>query len=228
MLWVATADTLRSGQSGQQNERTGCYQGIPMNHQFEKSELFLGLLNCYFRTRFEGALQVFSPVHGLFDLGIYARFLRFGRRLLDLQSSCGGSNSYRKHCGRCEKCAFVSVLLAGLSSDVNAHGRLFPVNPLEDTKLFDGWYQGRFEKPCACVGSLRELRVALRLGRAQGWNSSIHRYDQSRGRPPGAGALSHYLAVHTNRFIPSPIRERIEPLLEFDSMPLAELLESHP
>jgi hypothetical protein len=205
------------------NERIGNYCGVPVNHQFEKSESFLEVLNRYFEARFGRAFQVFSPVHGLFDLGIYARFLRCDR-LLDLQSSCGGSNSVQRHCGRCEKCAFVAVLFAGLSPDVNAYRNLFPSDPLEDTGLFDDWYKGRFERPFACVGSLRELRVALRLGRARGWSSAIHHYDRSRGRPPGVRALNHFLAVHPNRCIPPAIQERIEPLLEFDSTALVELL----
>jgi len=208
------------------NGATGNYCGVRINHQFEKSAPFLGILNRHFDARFGNGLRVFSPLHGLFDLGIYARFLR-SKKLLDLQSSCGGSNSRQRHCGRCEKCAFVAALLAGLSPDVGAHGKLFPTNPLEDTALFDEWYQGRFERPLACVGSLRELRTALRLGRARGWDSAIHRNDRGRGHPPGVKALYHFLAVHPSLGIPLAVRKRIEPLLEFDPAPLAELIGSH-
>jgi len=208
------------------NIRTGFYRGISMNHQHEKSESFLALLNQYLRIRFRGALEIFSPLYGLFDTGIYARFLSLSEGFLDLQSSCGGSNSYRRHCGRCEKCAFVAALLAGLSGDREILHELFPINPLDDLSLFDDWYHGRFQKPRACVGSLNELRVALRLGRARGWNTPIHDYDRRYGSPPGVASLSHYLSTHDSRSIPRAISNRIAPFLRFDPTPLTELFRT--
>ncbi len=207
------------------NAWTGRYQGLPMQHQYEKSGAFFALLNRYLRFRYGGAVQVFSPLHGLFDLGIYARFLSSGQRLLDLQSSCGGSNSYRRHCGSCEKCAFVAALFTALSSDEGKLRTLFPVNPLDDVELFKEWYSGRFSRPFACVGALPELRVALRMGRAQGWSSEIHAYDRKQGRPPGKEALSHYLAAHRSRWIPETIHQRIWPLLQFDDSDLVDLFD---
>jgi len=205
------------------NERTGRYRGVTVSHQYEKSAAFFARLNRYFARRFGGAIQVWSPLHGLFDLGIYGRFMARGKRLIDLQSSCGGANSYRRHCGACEKCAFVAALFTAVSSDADAFRALFPVNPLDDVELFDEWYHGRFERPRACVGSLRELRVALRLGRARGWTSKIHDYDRAHAPAPGPAALSHYLASHHNGSMPPAIRERLQPFLDFDAKPLLDL-----
>jgi hypothetical protein len=117
----------------------------------------------------------FSPLHSLYDLGIYARFLGRGHDIIELQSSCGGSNSYGRHCGKCEKCAVVAALYCGLSSDKEMFHRMFPINPLEELGLFSGWYYGPFEKPRSCVDSLSERRVALRLARARGWNYRFHK-----------------------------------------------------
>jgi hypothetical protein len=206
------------------NERSGHYRGMPVLHQYEKSAGYFALLNRYLGARYGGAIQVFSPLHGLYDLGIYARFLARGKRFVGLQSSCGGSNSYRRHCGACEKCAFVAALFTALSSDTRTFRKMFPVNPLDDVELFDEWYRGRFERPLACVGSLRELRVALRLGRARGRNHSIHDYDRDFAAPPGPAALKHYLASHENRSLPEAAGRRILPHLEYDAGHLVELL----
>jgi hypothetical protein len=208
------------------NERTGTYRDVAVSHQYEKSAAYFARLNRYFARRYGGAIRVWSPLHGLFDLGIYGRFLAGSPRLIDLQSSCGGANSYRRHCGRCEKCAFVAALFTALSSDRDAFRALFPLDPLDDVSLFDEWYHGRFERPRACVGSLRELRVALRLGRARGWKTSIHAYDRDRARAPGPAALSHYLGVHHNASMPDAMRERVEPWLALDPGPLADLFAS--
>jgi hypothetical protein len=207
------------------NARTGRYRGVTMSHQYEKSAPFFARLNRYFARRHGGAIQVWSPLHGLFDLGIYGRFMARGQRLIDLQSSCGGANSYRRHCGACEKCAFVAALFTALSADRDAFHALFPVDPLDDVELFDEWYHGRFERPRACVGSLHELRVALRLGRAHGWRTRIHRHDRDHASPPGSAALSHYLAAHHNGSMPEAVGARLRPSMAFDPRPLVELFE---
>lgn len=208
------------------NTPTGIYRGTPMNHQYEKSEDFFIRLNRYLDRRYDGAVQVFSPLHGLFDLGIYGRLLSRQPELVRLQSSCGGSNARRRHCGQCEKCAFVAVLFTALSDDEPAFRSLFPVNPLDNVELFDEWYHGRFGRPRACVGSLSELRVALRLGRARGWRSAIHSFDRGKGDPPGSRELSRYLSVHATRAIPEEIRRRTSRVLDFDAQALRRVFES--
>lgn len=209
------------------NARTGLYRGWTVNHQYEKSSAFLRLINTYLSNRWNGAIKVISPLHALYDLGIYARFLDSGGDLIDLQSSCGGSNSYRRHCGRCEKCAFVAALYCGLSSDEEMFQSMFPLNPLNDLSLFRGWYKGRFEKPRSCVGSLDELRVALRLARARGWNYQIHIHDRAFAqRAPTLKRMSHYLATHRNVGLPEQIWRRIRRPLEFDDSHLAALFRS--
>jgi hypothetical protein len=120
----------------------------------------------------------------------------------------------------------VAALFTALSSDRDAFRSQFPVDPLDDVSLFDEWYHGRFERPRACVGSLRELRVALRLGRARGWKTSIHAYDRDHARAPGPAALSHYLSVHHNASMPDAMRERVEPRFALDPGPLADLFAS--
>ena len=145
----------------------------PVNHQHQKSSGFIASLNDYLSWKFRGAVRVVSPVHGLYDMGIYARFLRTDRNLVRLQSSCGGANSSRPHCGRCAKCAFLAALLAGLSGDRALYSELFPVDPLNDPALYQNWLEEGVPRPLTCAGLKEEVRLALHLARSRAWPSGV-------------------------------------------------------
>jgi hypothetical protein len=199
------------------NEGTGTYRSLTVRHQFDKSTRFFALVNQYLRSLWGESLQVISPLHGLYDLGIYARFLDACPELLALQSSCGGSNGYRRHCGRCAKCVFVAAMFCALSADRQSFGELFPRNPLDDLSLLNQWFRGKFDRPRACVGSLDELRVCLCLGRARGWDSTFHRHEASHfPRSLNSKVLSRLLASHHNAGIDDHMRCRILSNIRYD------------
>jgi 7-cyano-7-deazaguanine synthase in queuosine biosynthesis len=210
------------------NERTGTYRSLTVRHQFDKSTRFLALVNKYLRRLWGESLEVVSPLHGLYDLGIYARFLASCPELLTVQSSCGGSNGYRRHCGRCAKCAFVAAMFCALSADSQSFRAMFPRNPLDDVSLLNQWFRGKFERPRTCVGSLTELRVSLRLGRARGWTSTFHRHEASHF-PKGVSSnvLERLLASHHNAGLGDQMRGRIQSAIRYDPSEILGLYARH-
>ncbi len=204
------------------------YRGRPVNHQHQKSSSFISALNRYLAVRFSGAVRVVSPIHGLYDLGVYARLLRTAPSLVRLQSSCGGSNGQRAHCGRCEKCAFLAGLLAGLSGNRGLYRRLFPNDPLSVPALYGEWLSWTPSRPLTCAGLKDELRLALCLAKARGWRSAMT--DPWCYAPSARAAhrrLAYLLAAHESGLIPSSMARRLAPPMSVDFGELHELLDTY-
>jgi 7-cyano-7-deazaguanine synthase in queuosine biosynthesis len=193
------------------------YRGRPVNHQHQKSSSFIRELNRHLAWRFQGAVQVVSPLHGLYDMGIYARFLKSSPALVPFQSSCGGANGRSPHCGRCEKCAFLAALLAGLGGDHKLYRALFPRDPLQDLELFDAWLSPEADRPLTCAGFADEVRLALALVRSRGWTAKV--LEERSYATCDSRDLAIYLGSHPNRLIPDAMRRRIAPHLR---LPLDE------
>jgi hypothetical protein len=191
-----------------------CYRGRAVNHQHQKSSAFIRLLNRHLDWRLRGAVQVVSPLHGLYDMGIYARFLKAAPGLVALQSSCGGSNGRSPHCGRCEKCAFVAALFAGLGGNLTLYRRLFPRDPLQDPRLFTAWLSPDGTRPMTCAGFGDEVRLSLALLRNRGWSSKV--LSDQAGSKLKREKLAWFLGNHPNGLIPSAMRKRIMPHLHLE------------
>lgn len=190
------------------------YAGLPVNHQHQKSSVFVRQLNRYLGWRLGGAVEVVSPLHGLYDTGIYARFLRHGGDLVELQSSCGAANSRSRHCGRCEKCAFLAALVAALGGDRALYDRLFTRDPLDDEPLFlETWLARR---PLGCVGLTGEVESALDAAAALGWEGAVVRAWKRRARSAPAPGLETFLPAAHNRLVPEAMGARIQPILDGD------------
>ncbi len=203
------------------------YHGRPVNHQHQKSSRFVRLLNRHLAWRYRGAVQVVSPVHGLYDTGIYARFLRSDSSLVRLQSSCGGANGRRAHCGRCAKCAFLAALLAGLSGDRSLYGTLFPTDPLAHLTVFRPWLGNYSARPLTCAGFREELLLALRLVQARGWASIVARqWRVHTSAARTARDLRRYLAAYPTPLVPAEMARKLAPLLDSSWDDLRALLNS--
>ncbi|HEX5720420.1 MAG TPA: hypothetical protein VF179_29970 [Thermoanaerobaculia bacterium] len=208
------------------DEAMTTYCGEPVNHQHQKSTDFIRALNLHLKRRFGAGLSLVSPVKGLYDLGIYARFLETAQDLVPLQSSCGGANFHRPHCGRCPKCAFLAALLAGLTGDRDLYKRLFPRDPLQDPRLFADWLGPGSDRPLTCAGLKEEVQLGLRLARSRGLQIKwLGRMAGTREESwPDKTHLRHLLAVHSNTMAPSQLIHRIAPLLDYDETALLQLL----
>lgn len=200
------------------------YRGLPVNHQHQKSTAFVRMMNANLSRRLRGAVRIVSPLKGLYDMGIYARFLRDAPDLVPLQSSCGGANGRRPHCGRCPKCAFLAALLAGLSGDPVLHRLLFPRDPLEDPGLFRRWLDAAAARPLTCAGLQDEVRVGLELARRRG--RELPWYDggvlaSSGGRL--AHAVERFIRTHPNALVDPEMARRVAPVLRYDRRRLGGL-----
>lgn len=199
------------------DEAMATYCGHEVNHQHQKSTGFVRVLNRDLQWRFHNSLSIVSPVKGLYEFGIYARLLYAAPHLVELQSSCGGANSRSPHCGRCHKCAFLAALLAALTSDRQLHGRLFPCNPLDDPSLYQDWLDDSRPRPLTCAGLKEEVRIALCLARARGWDLTAldglagHGSDDHRD-----ARVRYFLASHPNSLLPPALRAKLGPHLRVD------------
>jgi 7-cyano-7-deazaguanine synthase in queuosine biosynthesis len=187
------------------------YERRPVNHQHQKSSSFIRQMNRYLAWKFHNAVEVVSPLHGLYDSGIYARFLTAAPSLVFLQSSCGGANGRSPHCGRCEKCAFLAALLAGLGDDKDLYKTLFPRDPLDDPQLYEGWLSPDSDRPLTCAGFADEIRLALALARTRGWRSKV--LDQASTPSAARNDLASFLACHPNLLVPERMGRRLAPYL---------------
>jgi 7-cyano-7-deazaguanine synthase in queuosine biosynthesis len=189
------------------------YRGRPVNHQHQKSSPFIKQINTYLSWKFGDAVQVVSPLHGLYDTGIYARLLTEAPSLARLQSSCGGANSRSPHCGRCEKCAFLAALLAGLGGSMEIYKALFPRDPLDDPGLYAEWLLPGSNRPLTCAGFSGEVKLALELARSRGWSSRMLR-EQAPRTKTAKRELETFLASHRNVLVPQSMRKRLAPHLQ--------------
>jgi 7-cyano-7-deazaguanine synthase in queuosine biosynthesis len=201
------------------------YRGVAINHQHQKSTDFIGAMNRHLRERLHGAVQLVSPVKGLYDLGIYARFLERAPELARLQSSCGGANTHRANCGRCAKCAFLSALLAGLSGDRALYDRLFPTDPLATPGLFREWLDDGDTRPLTCAGTKAEVRMGLELARRRDWPLGWYGREGSAQRPSRMmHDLERLVRSYPNPLVPTPMGRRLDPHLEYDRERLVRLV----
>lgn len=200
------------------------YGGMQVNHQHQKTTALISAYNCHIQRRLDTHLALTSPLKGLYDMGIYARFLKEAPSLVPFQSSCGGSCSHRAHCGRCPKCAFLAALLAGLSGDRALYRRLFPRDPLQVPELYTDWLSTGSDRPLTCAGLKDEVQLGLRLAISRGWQ--IPWLDDYPGVGPDVERLRHLLAAHVNPLAPPELLQRIGRFLEFDDAELVALLSA--
>ncbi|MGA8659348.1 MAG: hypothetical protein WB586_24745 [Chthoniobacterales bacterium] len=191
-----------------------CYKGLEVNHQHQKSSSFLAIVNRHLKERYHGAVQIVSPIHGLYDFGIYARFLRLKMRIVLLQSSCGGSNFRNPHCGKCEKCAFLAALFAGLGGDRRIYKVIYPRDPLSNPDAFQPWLEECAPRPMTCAGHIEEFRLALYLAKERGWRSQATRaLGDNFGARHIRFLVQHYLKVHPSKLMPQSMQLRVSSVL---------------
>lgn len=192
------------------------YKGRPVNHQYQKSSGFLEDLNRYLSWVLMDKLKVISPLHGLYDLGIYARLIYEAPQLVKFQSSCGGSNYISRNCGKCDKCAFIGALLAGLSGNRELYSSLFVRDPLNNVELYDIWLEEGDDRPLTCVGLKDEIILALSLAKARGWNCKLFdEYGTDAFSKVDEIKLRHYLELYPSKIVPENVWTRIRPFLRY-------------
>jgi hypothetical protein len=147
------------------SEENAVFHGLAVNHQYSKGVRFERLFRGLAAKKFPGSASYYSLIRPLYDLQVSGLFAKVAPQHLKSFRSCNVGQREDKWCGRCPKCAFVSLTLAPFVSPPQRieifGGELFEVPEIvtaikELTGLQD-------HKPFECVGTLGESRDALVL-----------------------------------------------------------------
>jgi len=134
-----------------------------INHQYQKTTRHLMLLQRFYQRVVNSGLKIGSPIADVTDTEVLKVLLEQVPEKFQDFSSCGGSNWQSKHCGECEKCAFVYALLWGSTRGRRLAKRIFRRDLLDDVELYRPWIDPRFLPPLACIGPRREVWNALEI-----------------------------------------------------------------
>ena len=181
---------------------------MEINHQFDKSSIFLSKASDYIRKYIDNQVVVQSPISSMWELQIarvfceepklqcfHSLFLSCNEPKLDVCSYGGGFD----WCLRCDKCSFIFLLLSAWMAPAAVidvfHGR---------SLFLDRAHEGSFMKligmegvkPFDCVGTVEEASAAIHL--------SLLRFIYDELDKSGEGAID-IDAKKVDRCIISPI-----------------------
>jgi hypothetical protein len=157
------------------NEPTLLYQGVPINHQYSKSEEFERDYQRYLKHVFGDSLRYYSFLRPLSEVRIGELFAKFGfEKYKDVFSSCNRAfvhgSDHMSWCGECSKCAFVFMALTPFVPREKLEALWGGKNLLLDPAL-EATYRKLLgiegDKPLDCVGDIKESRAAMRLASLQ-------------------------------------------------------------
>jgi UDP-N-acetyl-alpha-D-muramoyl-L-alanyl-L-glutamate epimerase len=142
------------------NEAT--IEGTDINHQYSKSFQFESDFRRYVAEWISGDINYFSflrPVNELQIARLFAQFPHYH----SVFKSCNAGSKTNSWCGNCAKCLFTCIILSPFLDEARLTG-IFGKNLLADESLkvyFDQLTGIADEKPFDCVGTIREVNLAL-------------------------------------------------------------------
>lgn len=153
------------------NFGNGLHDGVPVNHQYDKSFGFARRLNDYLATHVTDEFSHRSPFWDWYEYRISREFFADARHLRHW-TSCNNATSARWFCGDCAKCAFV-FLMGAAHGDPALVRRLMGANMLDNLPLIRSLADPEAPKPLECVGTKEETWVALEdIWMKRVWRSS--------------------------------------------------------
>jgi 7-cyano-7-deazaguanine synthase in queuosine biosynthesis len=144
--------------------------GRRVNHQHQKTRFHLERLERLWQQSMHAGLRIASPIADLSDSQVMRALLNRVPGAYRHFSSCGASSYRSKHCGECEKCAFVYLLLMQSTEGRRLAKKLFRSDLLEDVELYRPWIDARYKPPLACVGPPEEVWSTLENLLQSGFN----------------------------------------------------------
>ncbi|MEI7661078.1 MAG: hypothetical protein WCK34_02715 [Bacteroidota bacterium] len=136
--------------------------GTEINHQYSKSFQFETDFRDYVRRWISEDLNYFSFLRPLNELQIASLFSRY-KRYHPVFKSCNAGSKTDTWCGKCAKCLFTYIMLSPFLAQDDLVA-VFGKNLLADGSLkplFDQLAGIAEEKPFDCVGTIREVNLAL-------------------------------------------------------------------
>ena len=142
--------------------------GTDVNHQYSKSYAFERDFTDYVRDVLGLPVRYFSLLRPFNEMQIAKQFAALPQYHAVFKS-CNVGSKRNVWCCNCAKCLFVYCILSPFLSE-DALTAIFGENLLEKESLradFDGLCGLSDEKPFECIGTVREVRAALRRTIAQ-------------------------------------------------------------
>lgn len=183
--------------------------GTGINHQYSKSFEFERDFREFTRSWISSDFNYFSflrPLNELQIASLFSRYTRYHR----VFRSCNAGSKTDSWCGKCAKCLFTFIMLSPFlgTGKVSA---LFGRNLFTDEDLgeyFDQLTGQAAEKPFDCVGTIREVNIALcetiRLEGKATLPILLERYRNSEtfGRYSGISSDVFMQEFHDDHFVP--------------------------
>jgi hypothetical protein len=159
LLFMDRFSRISIGNEFSANFGNGTHDGVPVNHQYDKSFAFARRLNAYLAAHVTDDFTHDSPFWDWYEYRIARDFFLDARHLRHW-TSCNNSTASHYFCGACAKCAFV-FLLGAAHGDAALIRRLMDVNMLYNLPLIRSLADIEAPKPLECVGTKEEVWVAL-------------------------------------------------------------------
>lgn len=137
-------------------------EGTTINHQYSKSFQFESDFREYVRKWISTEINYFSFLRPLNELQIASLFAKYSS-FHSVFKSCNAGSKTDSWCGVCAKCLFTCCILAPFLSE-NELENIFGKNLFADPSLrptLDQLTGIADEKPFDCVGTIREVNLAL-------------------------------------------------------------------
>lgn len=170
------------------SEENTIFHGLAINHQYSKGIRFERRFRAYAAEHFPGCASYYSIIRPLYDLQVSGLFATLAPHHLHSFRSCNVGQRDDRWCGRCPKCAFVSLTLAPFLSP-EQRASIFGTELFEVPEILSAIEEltgVRDHKPLECVGTLGESRDALVL--------TLDRYAREGiSAPPGLVAIAAQL-----------------------------------
>ncbi len=136
--------------------------GTSINHQYSKSTEFEADFRYYTKTYFSAVPEYFSMLRPWSEWQIAKKFVTYPKYFPVFQS-CNIGSKNDTWCADCAKCLYVYIMLAAFLPDEELI-KIFGKNMLEKEEyrdLFNGLVYQDYNKPFECVGTKKEINLAL-------------------------------------------------------------------
>lgn len=179
--------------------------GTDFNHQYSKSWEFEADFRAYLKQFVVEGVEYFSLLRPLEELEITALFSHYSQ-YHPVFRSCNVGKKTNSWCGHCPKCLFVFIMLAAFL-DYRQVVAIFGRDVLDDINLLKEFREliGLEEtKPFECVGTVSEVRRAMRMLVAKNqssfknWPKLVNKFIEY---DPGEVEMKHQV----DHFIPESI-----------------------
>jgi hypothetical protein len=172
-LLTGRRDVITSNEQSA-NEATLNYKGVPINHQYSKSQSFEKSYQQFLRHNFGDGSRYYSFLRPFSEVRIAELFSELGfEKYKTVFSSCNRAyvleSTQMSWCGVCPKCAFTFLILTPFVDRQELEQIWDGKNLLLEPSLVPLYRQLlgiEGDKPLDCVGEVKESRAAMRLAQA--------------------------------------------------------------